>query len=331
MSIVRTILTSTLLFTCATTAIGQFQPPAVSRSAPVRVSPSPGVFAYQYGTPNLSFIWTQSPAFGFAGQLPTHFLFCLTRIREPNCSHATAVANLLPSQIPRTMVLSPFTRQPIATRYTHTPTIPDTKLDYIVAWQVLGCTSNADSSCLPASHAWMVAATVDLDALNVSPFISGDTYEVTATGTNVGSRSLSSHPSQAHNEVWIRTALLDSSGTLCRTNPNDPDIREETTLYVIDGYGRMTRFENLPRDADDRYIVSDVRAIYREGDAYDRSETLSLDIAPAQSQSAGTVSITVPMSMRPRALVGGVTMDSRNVIPEPNETDNGHAECEVFH
>jgi hypothetical protein len=328
-SILRTGLASCLLLTCAATVMAQIQPPIVTRSAPVRVSPSSGFYAYTYSAPNLSFVWTQSPAIGFPQQLPTHFLFCLKRVLDPDCSHATAVVSLLPSQIPRTTVFSPLL-QPIATRYTYTPTIPDAKLDHIVAWQVLGCTSSADSSCRHSSHAWMVAATVELQAINVSGNVSMNSYIVTAEGTNTGTRSTSSHPSQAHNSVWVRTALIDSSGTLCRTNPNDADIRNETSLYVIHATGQLTQFSNLPRDANNNYVVNDVVAIYRTGGSYDVSETLSLDIAPSQTQSLGSVTVTVPMGMRPRALASAVIMDSRNVMHEVNETNNGHAECEVF-
>jgi hypothetical protein len=328
MPLSRTLLLSSLTLSLVASAVAQIQPPVVSRSAPVRISPSSGFHTYQYGSPNLSFVWQQSPAMALAGQLPTHFLFCLKRVLDPDCSHATAVANLLPNQIPRTMIRSPLTLQPIATRYTYTPAIPDTKLDYIVAWQVLGCTTDDDSSCLHSSHAWMVASTLELDALNISGNVSGNDYIVTTEGTNSGTRSLSAYAHPVQNAVWVRTVLMENSR--CRTDPNAQDIRGETSLYVIDGNGRMTQFANLPRDANNRYIANDVVAIYRSGGSYDVSEMPSADIAPGQVRSVGSVTVSFTSSQRPRALAAGVAMDSRNVLQEADEVNNGHAECEVF-
>jgi hypothetical protein len=327
----RTVLLCGLTVTFAATAVAQIVPIVPSRTAPVRISPAGGFHDYEYGSPNLQFVWTQSPVFALPGQLPTHFLFCLKRIGEPDCSHATAVANLLPGQIPRTTVRSPFTNQPTATRYTYTPPIPDTKLDYLVAWQVAGCTTNADSSCLHSSHQWMVASTLELDAVNVSGNVSGNDYVVTTEGTNLGTRSLSAYAHPVQNAVWVRTALLDASGTTCRTDPNAADIRNDTSLYVIDGYGRMTAFGSLPRDANNNYVVSNVVAIHRWGESYTVSEEPSADIAPGQTRSVGTVTASFTSMQRPRALVAGVSMDSDNILQERDEVNNGHAECEVFY
>lgn len=329
MPVFRTLLLSSLTLTLAATAVAQIQPPIVSRNAPLRISPAGGFHTYQYGSPNLSFVWQQSPVFAFPGQLPTHFLFCLKRIGDPNCSHATAVANLLPTQIPRTTIYSALL-QPIATRYTYTPTIPDTKLDYIVAWQVLGCTTNADSSCLASSHQWMVASTLELDASDVSGNVSVNDYVVSTEGTNHGTRSLSAYAEPVHNTVWVRTALMDASGTVCRTNPNDADIRNDMSLYVIDGFGRMTHFGSLPRGADNKYIVNNVVAIYRWGDSYSVSELPSDDIAPGQTRSLHSHTVTFTPEQRPRALAAGVHLDSGDVLQEADESNNGSAECEVF-
>jgi hypothetical protein len=330
MRLFRTVVLSSLTVTLVATAVAQIRPPVVSRSAPVRISPSSGFHVYQYGSPNLSFVWQQHPAMALAGQLPTHFLFCLKRISDGDCSHATAVATLLPNQIPRMIVRSPLTLQPIATRYTYTPTIPDEKLDYLVAWQVLGCTTNADASCLHSSHAWMVASTLELEALNISGNVSGNNYVVTTEGINHGTRSLSAYAHPVHNAVWVRTVLIDSTNSVCRTDPNAADIRGETTLYVIDRYGRMTQFANLPRDANNRYIANDVVAIYRWGDSYDESEMPSDDIAPGQTRSVGSLTVSFMPNQRPRALAAGVSMDSDTVLQEADEINNGHAECEVF-
>jgi hypothetical protein len=327
MRLLRTVLLVGLTSALVATAVAQIRPPVVSRTAPVRISPSGGFQVYQYGSPNLSFVWQQSPAIALSGQLPTHFLFCLKRVTDPDCSHATAVESLLPSQIPNTIVRGPLL-QPIATRYTYTPTIPDTKLDYIVAWQVLGCTTNADSSCMHSSHAWMVASTLELDALNISGNVSGNDYVVTTEGTNLGSRSLSAYAHPVHNAVWVRTVLMENSR--CRTDPNAADIRNETSLYVIDAYGRMTQFANLPRDANNRYIANDVVAIYRSGGSYHVSEQPSVDIAPGQMRSAGSLTVSFMPGDRPRALAAGVSMDSDDILQERDEVNNGHAECEVF-
>jgi hypothetical protein len=331
MSFRGTLLAAGLPLAWATAAVAQILPPPTPpMSAPVRVSPSSGIYAYTYGTPNLAFVWDQTPFLGFPSQFPTHYLFCLKRVTDPDCSHATAVASLLPSQIPSTTLRNQFTFQPIGTRYTYTPMIPDTKLDYIVAWQVLGCRSNADSSCRQSSHAWMVASTVELRADNVSGNVIGSNYNVSADGINVGTRSVSSHPSQPHHTLWIREVLIDSTGTVCRTDPNAADIRNETTtLSVIDSRGRLTLFSALPRDNAGNFIVTDVRAIFRSGSHFQTHETTSGPLPPNQSSMIDIQTVSVPVNTRPRAFASALIMDSREVIPEPSETNNGHAECEV--
>jgi hypothetical protein len=328
------MLIGCLSLALAAAAAAQIRPitPVARLSAPVAIAPTPVLFAYQYGAPNLSFVWEQYPAFASPfNRLPTHFLLCLQRLRDGDCTHANAVANVLPSQVPSVPLNAPPAFFPIGYRYTYTPTIPDGKLDDLVKWSVGACTGNTDSSCLFSAHAWMAITTVDMRADNVSGNVQQTSYEVSASGTNLGSRSAFSIPASPNARVSLWDVLFDGANVRCRTDPNAADIRNESTLLVINHKGVLTRFADLPRDAAGNYIASNVIAIYRPNSTYSYTlNDVSLEfLSPGVPQQVGTVSVQVPVNTRPRAFASAVVMDVHSEIYEANETDNGHAECEV--
>ena len=314
-----------------------FPPPAATLQAPVQVKPGGTVIEYDYAAPNLSFVWDQGPVIVAPGSsYPSQFVLCLKRINEGACSHATATHNPLASAIPSVLLRAPWTFAPIAYRYTFTPTIPDIKLDEVVAWQVGGCTKSTDSSCAFSAQTWIVISTQDIQAINLSNNVSGPDYIITAQARNRGSRM--SREFKAHLEAW--DVLYDPVAERCMNNPNDPSVKNETTLYAIDSKGNVTQFAALPRDAAGNYVVSNVVAIYRPNAGYQwHDSTLEHLILPPTAGMAnpprtdlGNFSVSVPQNTRPRAVATKLTVDSGADLIEFNESNNSIAECEpIFH
>jgi hypothetical protein len=291
-------------------------------SPPDSVSPSSGVFAYQYDAPNLSFVWDQYPAADSSMSItPTHFLFCLQRPSDGPCNHANATANLLPTQVPRVPVQ--WANQTIGYRYTFTPTIPDNKLDEPVTWSVAACWSGNDSSCLLSASTSMVAATAELEARAPDTFVSGDEYDITAQARNLGSRM--SPKFTARIEAW--EVIMDRSHSLCERDTSA--IEDPATAYVLDKKGVLTQLTQWPVDGAG---PGDVVAIYRSGPT---SVHTSIDMVEVVLPAASTQTLAVPLILnvptkgRPRAFARALYLDTAAQVYEANEVNNGRAACEV--
>jgi hypothetical protein len=311
------------------TALAQIIIPTPQLAAPARISPAGGTFVYDYSAPNQAFVWSQTPAFGSQFQaLPNHFLFCLRKLSEPSCSHATAVANLLPLNLTRAPLRAPATNSLLGYQYTYRPTLADDRLDEIVAWGVMGCTGPTDATCKFSGLQWLVLSTMELAVDNVSGTPFGGSYQIVATGRNTGSRETRPFTTRITEWAVLRDTLRDT----CETNLNADGVRNELTLQAIFSDGSVRALSTLPRDAAGKFTSTGVRAIYRPGAA-----TSTLDftdvILPAMSgaTSAGSHTVNVPASDRPRATAIRMMLDSGGAIYEPNENDNVAVDCEVLH
>lgn len=335
MKSVRQIATSAAVLVLAAPAIAQIiPPPPAILLAPVQQTPTGGVFDYNYTTPNQSFVWDQYPAIRSPGSLlPTHFLFCLRRITDGPCTHATATHNLLPSAIPSALLRAPGSFSPVGYRYTFTPTVPDSKLDDVVGWQVAACTTTADASCMISARTWIVLATQDVQAVNISSNVIGVTYNIAGEARNRGTRTTREFRARLEG----REALFDPVSEQCLTNPNVMALRNELTLHVVDNKGADKAFAALPRDlVTGDFLVSNVVAIYRPapGVTWQSAVLEHLTLSPTAGMVPpprtllGSFPITLPAG-RPRAYVQRLTVDSTNDIMEVREDDNTIAECEL--
>lgn len=291
---------------------------------PTPVAPT-DVVAYDYQAPDVTFVWDQQPLFPTPyDALPTHFLFCMNN--RP-CSHANAVATLLPDAIPSTLVQSGH-------RYFYTPVIPDDQLDRDLWWSVGACTGNDDSSCRFSDWEFAPATTVELRAGNISGNLFGETYRLIAEGQNHGSRPTRELPTIPVARIRSWEVLLDSISQTCRTDPNAADIRGQPDHFVIDNKGEFTRFENLPRDKAGNYITSNVVAIFGVGNPFSdyldvEIELSDLPLGPP-SPLQGALEIYLPASDRPIAVLTVLGMDDEVEVLEVDETNNRRAECEVI-
>jgi hypothetical protein len=300
-------------------------------SAPVAISPASGTFAYQYGAPNLSFVWEQYPAVASQTEtLPTHFLLCL-RAAQETCTHASAAANVLPGQL--SSVLLWRNQQPVGYRYTFTPTLPDSKLDASVEWSVLGCWGGADSSCHASASKEIVASTSELQAVNLSSYVIGDNYKLTAEGRNRGSRD--SRPFDATMMAW-KEVMFDPATELCVTNPNEPLLPPSDTLWLLDDKGAVTQLSKVPRDATEHYIkLPQVVAILRAADPYGElsSDVHGVVLTPSTTARdfIDNLKVSVPVDERPRAVASAMYLDTGGQVYETDESNNAHVQCEVVH
>lgn len=304
---------------CALPSLAQIVVPTPVLQAPVAVSPTAGLQVYDFNTPATTFTWNQHPFFSSPwNALPNHFLVCYRRITEGACGHATASFNLLPGTVPSSILRAPATQSIIGTQYRFTPTLPADRLDVPVRWTIAGCTNNSDASCQFTPGTWITLATMDLKAANISANVFGATYSVTGQALNKGSRD--SRASTMKIESW--EVILDPVAQDCLRNPNDPSVRNETTLFVINRKGVLTRFSALPRDAAGNYVVANVIGIYRTAPA------TAGQLSPSPT-AVGVLDLSVPLVTRPRAFAHKLTTDFMGQIDEPDEADNTLAECEA--
>ena len=168
--------------------------------------------------------------------------------------------------------------------------------------------------------------------MNVSPLLNGNTLFVSGEARNNGSRD--TRPFSARLQSW--QVLFDNASQQCLTDPNDPAVRNDTSLYVVNKQGFFIQFTALPRDAAGNFVVSNVVAIYRPtaGVLYNDMTFLNLTLPATAGQSSprrstlGNFSFAIPAT-RPLAFAYKLTVDSSGQITEANESDNAFTECDV--
>jgi hypothetical protein len=328
-SIYRTLAACALLASTAMPATAQLidLPTPVLR-APQPLLPTTSVVTYNYTSPNVTFVWDQFPgARSLYDLLPDHFLFCLRLSTDPPCSHATALANLLPNTIPRVNLYGSGL-QPIGRRYSYTPTIPDDRLDQALSWYIGGCTGPQDSTCRFAPLTRVLISTQDLRAANVSTTVNGTNYMIHGDIMNMGTRM--SLPSTAL--LAVREVLIDPTTNACHVNPNDPMINWETNLQVITATGQVTAFSRLQRRADFSYVVpANIVGIHRPGASYQTQTLPNLTLAPSTTAvTLGPLMASITRDTTTRGYVSALYVDSSSQVQESNELNNAHAECEVI-
>jgi hypothetical protein len=161
---------------------------------------------------------------------------------------------------------------------------------------------------------------------NIRAHTDGSTYTVSALVTNLGTTD--SGPFETSVEYW--EALLDPVMMRCRTNPNDPDLRGDPSLYAFFKSKAPRHISELPRDAQGNYVTTDIVGLYRAGSVASWLRTPSGGLPVGAQQRAVTgIALQVPVATRPRAFIGSMAVDTQGVVHEFNETNNYWAECEV--
>lgn len=333
MRLVSHALISIAALTLTGPVLAQFIPPPVINT-PTPVAPYNPV-EYEYGGLGQIFEWYQSPAIPTPQiRLPQHFILCVRAAGDPPCSHATALSNKLPGQIPNNIRRN-AQGSVIGISYFDKVPLPDRLLDQWVEWQVAGCTGPADTSCKFAPSTWMVASTMEVQADSITYLSTPGTDEVTFSGVarNNGTRTTR----QFHSLIESWQALIDPRNGRCLKDPNRAVGNNLRLMYKN---GQSVRVTDLPRDSTTGEFVVDltkVAAITESLGAWAITPTMNpATILPrtvvAPDRNWGPVvgnKFNVPGASRPIAFVTRLAVDSNGAIWEANEFDNMLAECKV--
>lgn len=121
-----------------------------------------------------------------------------------------------------------------------------------------------------------------------------------------------------------------SPGQRCRVDVDDPQLRIDGTLWVIDAYGNTTPMLQVSRNGNGVYVGAPVAGIYRTGDAYEQRvfTTLSTSLGAGTSdRGVGQVRFAIPSANNTRTFVMLARHDRAQQIREYNESDNRKARC----